>query len=66
MSALLSNWHELLITLFGSILVAGTAAGVQNKIQRDDVIKSIKGGLAGGVVVGLVACLSLILGVKLT
>ena len=60
MGTLVAMWPELLITLVLAIVGGTIAAAVQNKSQGDDVRKSAKGGLAGGVVAGLFACVTII------
>jgi hypothetical protein len=43
----------LLLTVAGSAFMGGLSAGVQNKVQGDDVLKSLRGGLVGGIATGL-------------
>lgn len=56
----------ILITIAGSALLGTVGSAVRNSVQGDDVGKSAKGGLAGGIATGVLGCLlAQLLGVAL-
>ena len=55
MDLLPSLWLQFLIVVIVPTVGGGLVGGAQNWVQGDDVRRSIKGGLAGGGVAGVVA-----------
>jgi hypothetical protein len=52
------NTLTLAITFFSAVVGSGLAAAVTNKVQGDDWKESFRGGIAGGIVLGTVACVA--------
>lgn len=49
---------EFIVLVLIMAVSGAVVSGVTNKVQGDDVLKSVKGGLAGGIAGGIIAWLT--------
>jgi len=59
-------WPQLLVTLVSTVVATPLAAAAQNWAQGDDVRQCTIGGLAAGIVAGVLACVTFVIMEALT
>lgn len=50
--------QEFIVLVLSAAVGGAVVAGVTNKVQGDDVLKSVKGGLAGGIATAFMTLLT--------
>ena len=58
------NWHQLLVAVGPPLLCGTLTSGLQNWIQRDDIRRSVLGGLVAAIVTLLFSYLAVAFGGK--